>query len=101
MDKFGLLVKLVAKPGKEAKLAKFLRSGLDNIKNEKGTNAWYAIHIEGPIFGIFDTFADEAARNAHLGGPFTQVLIDNAQDLLLQPPTIEKVGILACKPGKG
>ena len=52
----------------------------------------------GPsTFGIFDAFPDETGRNAHLSGRVAAALMEKASDLLAQPPTIEKVDVLAAK----
>lgn len=38
-----LLIRLEAKPGKEADIANFLRSGLPLVQDEPGTTAWFGI----------------------------------------------------------
>jgi quinol monooxygenase YgiN len=48
-------------------------------------------------FGIFDTFPDENARNAHLGGEVAKALFAKAEDLFAKPPAIEQPEILAVK----
>ncbi|MFS8083386.1 MAG: putative quinol monooxygenase, partial [Ginsengibacter sp.] len=48
-------------------------------------------------FGIFDAFADEAGRSAHLAGPIAAALMANADELLSEPPQIEHVDVLAAK----
>ena len=64
MTKRALYVPLHAKPGKEADVVKFLKSALPLVNDEPGTVTWYAIE-EGPgRFAIFDTFDDEAGREA-------------------------------------
>jgi len=68
MEAIGLLVKLEARPGKEADAEAFLKSAQPLALNEKATLKWYAIKIGPGKFGIFDTFATEAGRNAHLTG---------------------------------
>ncbi len=94
----GLLVRLEAKPGKEADVENFLRSGLPLAQQEPATITWYAIRLGPSTFGIFDTFPDEAGRQAHLNGPIAAALMANASELLSQPPSIETVDILAAKP---
>lgn len=95
----GLLVRLEAKPGKEADVENFLRSGLPLAQQEPATITWYAIRLGPLTFGIFDTFPDEAGRQAHLNGPIAAALMANAAELLAQPPTIEMIDILAAKLG--
>ena len=48
-----------------------------------------------------DTFANEAGRNAHLGGEIAKALGARAGELLAVPPQIEKVEVLASTPSKG
>ena len=49
------------------------------------------------VFGIYDTFPDDAGRQAHLNGPIAAALMQKASDLLSKPPSIEKVDVLAAK----
>lgn len=92
-----LLVRLEAKPGKEAEVDNFLRGGLAIVQAEPATTAWFAIRMGPSTFGIFDAFPDEEGRQAHLTGRVAAALMAQAGDLLSQPPTIEKVDVLAAK----
>ncbi|MBE9466466.1 putative quinol monooxygenase [Dyadobacter subterraneus] len=97
MIALGLLVRLEAKPGKEQEVADFLKSGLSLVMDEPDTVTWYGIKIGKSTFGIFDTFPDEAGRNAHLAGKVAAALMANASELLASDPVIEKIEILASK----
>jgi len=97
MDKFALLALLEAKPGKETELEAFLKSAQPLAAREAGTTTWYAVKLGPAKFGIFDTFRDEAGRNAHLSGDIAKALMAKADELLAKPPQIEKVEILASK----
>jgi len=68
MVNVGLLVRLEAKPGKEAEVEQFLEGGLALVQQEPGTTTWFALRLGPRTFGIFDAFADEAGRDAHLSG---------------------------------
>jgi quinol monooxygenase YgiN len=97
MSKVALYVPLEAKPGKEAEVAAFLKSALPLVEDEPGTVTWFAIQ-EGPSsFAIFDTFDDEAGRDAHLNGKVAAALMAKASELLAKPPVIHKIAILADK----
>jgi quinol monooxygenase YgiN len=97
MTKYALYVPLEAKPGKEKEVADFLRSAVPLVNAEMGTISWFAIQ-EGPSsFAIFDTFDDEAGRDAHLNGKVAAALMEKASSLLAKPPQIHKLGILADK----
>lgn len=97
MEKLALLARLEAKAGKEQQVADFIKSALPLAEAEPGTIRWYALQISPSTFGIFDTFADEAGRDAHLGGEIAKALMAHADDLLAAPPVIEKVTLLAVK----
>ncbi|MGE0644774.1 MAG: putative quinol monooxygenase [Nitrospira sp.] len=97
MVRVGLLVRLQAKPGKEAEVASFLESGLALANQEAGTVVWFALRLGPATFGIFDAFADESGRKAHLAGPIAAALMAKAADLLAEPPKIEQVDVLAAK----
>jgi quinol monooxygenase YgiN len=99
MTKFALYVQLQAKPGKEKDVADFLRSAVPLVNAEAGTISWFAIQ-EGPSsFAIFDTFDDEAGRDAHLNGKVAAALMEKAKagDLFAKTPEIYKLEILADK----
>jgi quinol monooxygenase YgiN len=97
MVKVALLVRLEAKPGKEAAVESFLHSGLPIVEDEPATTAWFAIRFGPTTFGIFDAFPDEAGRQAHLAGRVAAALMANAAELLATPPAIEKLDVLAAK----
>ncbi len=96
-----LFVRLEAKPGKEDEVASFLKSGLSLVQQEPATIAWFGIRLGPTTFGIFDAFPDEAGRQAHLNGKVAAALMAKAGELLSQPPSIEKVDVLAAKLGDG
>jgi quinol monooxygenase YgiN len=95
--KVGLLVRLVAKPGKESIVAEFLASALPLAQAEAGTVTWFAIRMSESEFGIFDAFPDDSGRKAHLNGPIAAALMAKASELLSEPPKIESVEVLAAK----
>src|SRR5215475_6429310 len=99
MTKFALYVPLQAKPSKEKEVADFLRSAVPLVNAEVGTISWFAIQ-EGPSsFAIFDTFDDEAGRDAHLNGRVAAALMEKAKagDLFAKAPEIHRFEILADK----
>lgn len=97
MVKLGILARLVAKAGKENELAAFLSSALPLAQQEAKTVVWFAIRLSEREFGIFDAFADESGRSAHLEGPIAAALMAKADELLSEPPQIDKVDLLAAK----
>src|SRR5215813_7695228 len=92
-----LFVRLEAKPGKEAEVAAFLMQGLELARQEATTPVWFALRIGPSTFGVFDSFADEAGRQAHLNGPIAQALLAQASEMLASPPSIEQIDVLGAK----
>jgi quinol monooxygenase YgiN len=97
MVKVGLFVRLEAKPGKENALASFLKGGLELALQEPETTVWYAIQFGPSTFGIFDAFAAESGRQAHLNGRIAAALMAKASELLAEAPKIERIDVLAAK----
>jgi quinol monooxygenase YgiN len=93
----GLLVRLHAAHGKREELAQFLKDGEALVQQEAGTAAWFAVQFGRHEFGIFDAFADETGRNAHLDGTLAHQLMAQAKALLDEPPQLLPVDVLACK----
>lgn len=92
-----LFVRLEAKPGKEKEVEDFLLSGLPLVQEEPATTAWFGIRLGPTTFGIFDAFPDEAGRQAHLSGKVAAALMAQAGALFSEPPSIQKVDVLAAK----
>ncbi|HEY3975385.1 MAG TPA: antibiotic biosynthesis monooxygenase [Candidatus Sulfotelmatobacter sp.] len=97
MGKVSIWAQLEAKPGKEKEVEAFLKSAQPLAEAEPETLTWYAIKMGPGKYGIFDTFADENGRNAHLNGEIAKALFAKAGELLAKPPEIGKPEILASK----
>jgi len=95
--KLGILALLEAKPGKESAVAELLTGAQALARQENATVTWYAFRAGPRSFGIFDTFADEAGRKAHLEGRIAQALLGKADELLATPPNIQMVDLVAVK----
>jgi quinol monooxygenase YgiN len=93
----GLLVRLEAKSGKDAAVEEFLRSALPLVQQEPATTAWFALRFGRSEYGIFDVFADDGGRDAHLAGPVAQALMNRADELFAKQPRIQKLAVLADK----
>jgi quinol monooxygenase YgiN len=66
-------------------------------KAEAGTVHWYGFKQDSGVFGVFDTFNDEAGRDAHLSGEIAKALMANAEILLSEAPKIHKISLIAEK----
>jgi quinol monooxygenase YgiN len=83
MAKQAIWVMLKAKPGKEAE--------------EPETVTWYGVKIMEGMYGVFDTFNDEAGRDAHMSGEIAKALMASAPELFSNEIKIETMEILASK----
>jgi len=92
-----LLARLEAKPGKEAAVRDLLVSAVALANQEARTTVWFALKLGPSTFGVFDAFADEGGRQAHLNGPIAQALMDNAPALLIKEPQIDPIDVLGAK----
>jgi quinol monooxygenase YgiN len=93
----GLLAILEAKAGKGEELAAFLQQACELAVAEEGTVTWYAFRLGEATYGIFDTFAAEDARQAHLSGQIPAALGEVGPTLLATEPSIQQVDIVAVK----
>ncbi|MEZ0369916.1 MAG: hypothetical protein ACAI44_12590 [Candidatus Sericytochromatia bacterium] len=97
MTSSGLLVRLEAKPGKDAEVEAFLHTAVPMVRQQADTTAWFAVRFGRSEYGIFDVFPDEASRAAHLAGPVSRALMDKVGSLLTEPPRIQLLEVLADK----
>jgi quinol monooxygenase YgiN len=97
MVKKAIWVMLKAKPGKEAEVEAFLSQGASMAKEEPLTVNWYGLKIAPGMYGVFDTFAEEEGRDAHLTGEIAKALMASAPDLFSNEIKVEKMDILSSK----
>ena len=97
MTKVGLVVRLVAKSGKEEEVAKFLAAAEPLARAESFTPAWFALRTSANTFWIVDAFADDADRKKHLTGDIAAALMAKANELLAEPPAIHEADVLGQK----
>jgi len=95
--KLGILALLEARPGKSEELAAFLEQGRELALAEEGTVTWYAFKVDETTYGIFDSFANEAGRQAHLEGEIPRALAQVGGELLAKEPDIRLVELIAVK----
>jgi len=97
MVKTALVVRLVAKAGKEEEVSAFLASAQPLAQAEAFTPAWFALRASKTVFYIVDAFASDEDRTKHLTGDIAKALMAKAADLFSEPPAIEKADVLASK----
>jgi quinol monooxygenase YgiN len=97
MTQHALYVQLEAKPGKEQEVATFLTGARSMVDQEPDTTAWFAIRMGPRTFAIFDAFANERGREAHLKGKVATQLMAKAPDLFAKTPEIHRLDVIADK----
>lgn len=95
----GLLVIMKAKEGKSRDVENFLDAGRLLVGDEPKTLSWYALELDDKTYAIFDTFAEDTGRDAHLSGEVAAALMENAPVILngFETAAIQKINILASK----
>ena len=93
----GLLVRLQSQDETRSELEAFLKSALPMAREEAGTTAWFAVHFGAREYGIFDVFADETGRQAHLEGAIAKALMTQGSALLSKSPEIQRLDVIASK----
>jgi quinol monooxygenase YgiN len=95
--RYAFVARIEAKPDKADDVADLLSGALPLAEAEEGTLTWYAARTSDTTFWIFDTFATEDARQAHLNGEIAAALMAKADELLAAPPEILPADVLAAK----
>jgi quinol monooxygenase YgiN len=71
--------------------------GAEMSRAETGTVTWYGIKEDDGAYAVFDTFDDEAGRDAHLNGDIAKALMAKADELFSNKLQIHKIQIIADK----
>ncbi|MFD8414883.1 putative quinol monooxygenase [Streptomyces sp. NPDC059650] len=95
--RIGLLARIEAKPEHVREVEELLTGALALAREEAGTTVWFALRLGTTTFGIFDAFATEEGRQAHLQGKIAAALMERAPELLAEAPEILPVDVLAAK----
>ncbi|MGK0476372.1 MAG: quinol monooxygenase YgiN [Oleispira sp.] len=92
-----ILANIEAKPEHAADVEALLTGAIALANQEAGTITWYAFKLSETRFGIFDTFANEEGRQAHLSGDIAKALLGKADEWLSQAPDILMADVLGAK----
>ena len=94
MVKVALWVRLEAKPGKEAEVEAFLRSGLPLVEAEPATTVWFGLRIGPSTFGIFERVRRRSREErASLGSCGGCARPEGGEYAGGTPPVIERVNV--------
>ncbi len=91
------VAKVIAKPDTTEEVSTFLADAVALANEEEQTVLWLALRTDDVTFWIFDAFASEEGRKAHIEGPIAAALMANAERLFASPPEILPADILASK----
>jgi quinol monooxygenase YgiN len=97
MTALALYVRLEAKPGKEQQVEALLKDARALVLDEHDTAAWFALRLGPSTFAIFDAFANEGGREAHLKGKVAAKLMEMAPELFANQLEIVRVEVIADK----
>jgi quinol monooxygenase YgiN len=94
MTSVGLFIRVEAKPDKVPEVEATLKSVVDLVRAEGKAVVWFGLRLGPTSFAIYDAFANDADRQAHLeaNGPALRAA---GAELFVEPPTIEHVDIVA------
>jgi len=92
-----ILANIEAKPAHAADVEALLTGAIALANKEAGTTTWFAFKLSDTRFGIFDTFADDEGRQAHLAGDIAKALLGKADEWLSEAPDILMAEVLAAK----
>ena len=90
---------LKVKEGKASDVENFLLGGKKLVDDKPETVSWHAIQLDNNTYAIFETFAGNDGRDAHLNGKVAAALVENAPEILkgFSAETIQMIHILASK----
>jgi quinol monooxygenase YgiN len=92
-----LLARFESRTGRDDEIERLLAGARPLVEREPATVVWFGLRYGRGDYGIFDAFADEAGRQAHLNGAVAKSLIDAQQTTLDGAPKIQQMDVLACK----
>lgn len=98
MDQFSVWATMEAKPGRAADARAFLVKAAQRLtEGEPGTTSFHAMDLGDGRFAIFNSFADAAALEAHVGGPTAAWVMAMNPDLFTGPYEITRGRVFAQK----
>jgi quinol monooxygenase YgiN len=97
MVKKGVLVRLVAKAGREQEVEDMLQKLSQEMYGEDSATAWWTLKFGRLEYGIFDVYPDEESRDIHLNSDVIKSLSEYVGNILAEAPEMEDVDVLADK----
>lgn len=95
--KKALHITLKARSGQEQAVEQLLAGIRADVEQEIGTRRWFGCKRDASTFEIFETFDNEAAREAHMAGAGAARLIAQSNAVLSAPARIDKLDLMLVK----
>lgn len=90
----GLFIRVEAKPDKVQEVEERFKVVLDIVRAEGKAVAWFALRLGPTTFAIYDAFANDADRQAHLAANLP-ALRAAGEELFTGPPVVEHIDVVA------
>lgn len=100
MDRYAVWATMEAREGREADARQFLEEAARRLEQEPGTTSFRAMAIGPRTFAIFNSFADEAALQAHVTGEVAAWVQSRNAELFTAPYAITRCEVFAAKTGQ-
>lgn len=93
------LIRIEAKPGREAEVIQLLSDIRECVEEEPATGPWYGVRLGPASFAIFEAFPDIEGRNAHVAGGGGDIFrhVERMNRILAEPAHVQKADILFSK----
>ncbi|HWD79043.1 MAG TPA: antibiotic biosynthesis monooxygenase [Kribbella sp.] len=90
----GLLIRIEARPGRADEVEARFKEVVDIVRAEAKAVAWFALRLGPTSFAIYDVFANDDDRQAHLdaNGPALRAA---GADLFVDEPEVQYVDVVA------
>jgi quinol monooxygenase YgiN len=90
----GLSIRVEARPDKVDEVEARFKDVVEIVREEGKAVVWFALRLGPTTFAIYDAFADDADRRAHLEANLPALRAAGA-DLFAEPPTVEHIDVVA------
>lgn len=90
----GLFIRVEARPDRVGEVEERFKDVVEIVRKEGKAVVWFALRLGPTTFAIYDAFADDADRRAHLEANLPALRAAGA-DLFAEPPTIEHIDVVA------
>ena len=91
----GVIARFEAKPGTQAEMEHFFRSGLSIVERQPSTTVWFAFRTGPTSYGAFAAFETDADRESLLSAGGPKLSAEFAR--LFAPPSFEKADVLEAR----